>query len=84
MVGTCLRRLAFDSVMAVELNVERLVFEQIADLAVEYRTGARSLRGIFEELITPILFVVPDQPDIERVVVSSLFTDPVYVRKEPS
>ena len=65
----------------VELSVERLVFEQIADLAVEYRTGARSLRGIFEELITPILFAVPDDPAIRKVEVSSLYTEPRYIRE---
>ena len=65
----------------VELAVEPKVFEQIAELAVEYKTGARSLRGIFEELITPILYVVPDSPDVEKVVITSLFTDPTYVRK---
>jgi ATP-dependent Clp protease ATP-binding subunit ClpX len=66
----------------VELIVEPKVFEQIAELAVEYKTGARSLRGIFEELVTPIMFVVPDNPDIEKVVIASLFTDPTYVKKE--
>jgi ATP-dependent Clp protease ATP-binding subunit ClpX len=66
----------------VELTVEPKVFEQIAELAVEYKTGARSLRGIFEELITPILYVVPDNLDIEKVVIASLFTEPSYVRKE--
>ena len=55
------------------------MFEQIAELAIEYKTGARSLRGIFEELITPILYVVPDDPDIQKVVIASLFTDPIYV-----
>ena len=50
----------------VDLDVEPRVFEQIAELALEYKTGARSLRGIFEELITPVLYVVPDQPDIGR------------------
>ena len=50
----------------VELTVEPKVFEQIAEIAVEYKTGARSLRGIFEELITPVLYLVPDDPDIER------------------
>ncbi|HND79510.1 MAG TPA: AAA family ATPase, partial [Accumulibacter sp.] len=37
----------------VELRIARRVFEQIAEIAMEYKTGARSLRGIFEELITP-------------------------------
>ena len=41
----------------VELKVAARVFEQIAELAIEYKTGARSLRGIFEELLTPILYV---------------------------
>ena len=65
----------------VELAVAPRVFEQIAELALEYKTGARSLRGIFEELITPILYLVPDQPDIRKVTISSLFNEPVYVRK---
>lgn len=64
----------------VELAVERKVFEQIADIAIEYKAGARSLRGIFEELITPILYTVPDDPTIRRVEIDSLFTEPRYVR----
>jgi ATP-dependent Clp protease ATP-binding subunit ClpX len=65
----------------VTLAVERKVFEQIAELAIEYRTGARSLRGIFEELMTPILYEVTERTGIDRVEVSSLFNDPVYVPK---
>ena len=65
----------------VELVVEPRVFEQIAELAIEYKTGARSLRGLFEELITPILFVVPDHPEIQKVVISSLFSNPTITRK---
>ncbi len=65
----------------VELVVEARVFEQIAELAIEYKTGARSLRGLFEELITPILFVVPDHPEIQKVVISSLFSNPTITRK---
>ncbi len=64
----------------VELAVAPRVFEQIAELAMEYKTGARSLRGIFEELITPILYLIPDNPDIRKVTISSLFNEPVLVR----
>jgi ATP-dependent Clp protease ATP-binding subunit ClpX len=67
----------------VELCVLPAVFEQIAELAIEYKTGARSLRGIFEELIAPILFVVPDQPDIRKVTIGSLFSDAVIERGAP-
>ena len=64
----------------VELVVEHQAFEQIAEIAFEYRTGARSLRGIFEEMITPILYVVPDNPDIRKVVIASLFSEPSLIR----
>ena len=66
----------------VALTIDQRVFEQISELAIEYKTGARSLRGIFEELITPILYLLPDNPDISEVVLASLFSDPTYVRKE--
>jgi ATP-dependent Clp protease ATP-binding subunit ClpX len=68
----------------VELTVEPAVFEQIAELAAEYKTGARSLRGLFEELITPVLYVIPDDPRIEKVVISSIFAEPRVVRRERS
>ncbi len=63
----------------VELEIENTVFEQIAEIAFEYKTGARSLRGIFEEMITPILYEVPDHPEIRKVVIASLFTEPVLI-----
>jgi len=66
----------------VDLSVGQTVFEQIADIAVEYGTGARSLRGIFEELMTPILFRVPDDPSIRKVEISSLYTEPRYIREQ--
>jgi ATP-dependent Clp protease ATP-binding subunit ClpX len=65
----------------VELTIEPKVFEQIAEVAFEYKTGARSLRGIFEELITPILYVLPDDREIDKVTISSLFGNPMLARK---
>lgn len=64
----------------VELGVAPAVFEQIAELAFEYKTGARSLRGIFEEMITPILYLVPDHPEIRKVEIASLFEEARYIR----
>jgi len=65
----------------VELSITSKVFEQIADIAIEYQIGARALRGIFEELITPILFVIPDDPAIRKVEIDSLFTEPRFTRQ---
>ncbi|MBL0168725.1 MAG: ATP-dependent Clp protease ATP-binding subunit ClpX [Propionivibrio sp.] len=65
----------------VELSISPRVFEQISEIAIEYKTGARSLRGIFEELMTPVLYVVPDNPDIHRVEIISLFEEPRLIRQ---
>jgi len=62
----------------VALEVGGEVFEQIAELAIEYKVGARSLRGIFEEMITPVLYVAPDDKRIARVAIDSLFEPARY------
>jgi ATP-dependent Clp protease ATP-binding subunit ClpX len=45
----------------------------MAELAIEYKAGARSLRGIFEEMMTDVMYAVPDNPGIRRVAIRSLF-----------
>ncbi len=67
--------------IGVELVVEPKVFDQIAELAIEYKTGARSLRGLFEELISAVLYRIPDERDIERVRFASIFSEPVIERR---
>lgn len=57
----------------VALEIAPAVYRQIADLAIEYKAGARSLRGIFEEMMTDVLYQVPDNPAVKRVVFRSLF-----------
>jgi ATP-dependent Clp protease ATP-binding subunit ClpX len=63
----------------VELTIEAPVFEQIADLAFDYGVGARSLRGLFEQMLSPVLYVVPDRPEIRRVVIRSLFEEATLI-----
>ena len=72
------------AVDGVDLAVERRVFDEIADLAIEYKTGARSLRGLFEEMIAPALFIVPDDPSIKRVRYRSLYEEPEFERAAPA
>jgi len=64
----------------VELTCDPPVFEQIAELALQYKTGARSLRGLFEELVAPTLYVVPDDRSIRSVHFASMFAEPVIGR----
>lgn len=67
----------------VELRVDPVVFRQISELAIEYKAGARSLRGIFEELMTDIMYIVPDKPSIRQVIIRSLFERPEFVTVNP-
>lgn len=65
----------------VELIIAPRVFEQIAELAVEYKTGGRGLRGIFEELMMPVLYVIPDDHSIDKVEITSLFEEARFFRQ---
>ncbi|HVO89848.1 MAG TPA: ATP-dependent Clp protease ATP-binding subunit ClpX, partial [Casimicrobiaceae bacterium] len=63
----------------VELAIAPKVFEQLAELAIEFKAGARSLRGLFEELLAPVLYVIPDRRDIGKVSITSLFVSPALI-----
>jgi ATP-dependent Clp protease ATP-binding subunit ClpX len=63
----------------VELQVAPDVFRQIAELAIEYKAGARSLRGIFEEMMGDVLYAIPDRPEIRQVIINSLFEAPQFL-----
>jgi ATP-dependent Clp protease ATP-binding subunit ClpX len=42
----------------------------MAQKAIEYGTGARALRAIFEELMLDVMFEVPSQPKIKKVTIT--------------
>jgi ATP-dependent Clp protease ATP-binding subunit ClpX len=54
----------------VVLDFEPDALEAIADLAVLRQTGARGLRAIMEEVLGPIMFDVPSDDDVARVIVT--------------
>ena len=54
----------------VELDFDQDALEAIADLAVLRQTGARGLRAIMEEVLGPILFEVPSDDQVARVIVT--------------
>jgi ATP-dependent Clp protease ATP-binding subunit ClpX len=54
----------------VELEFEQDALEAIADLAVLRQTGARGLRAIMEEVLGPIMFDVPSDEQVGRVIVT--------------
>ena len=54
----------------VQLEFEVAALEEIADLASERQTGARGLRAILEEVLGPVMFDIPSNENIERVVIT--------------
>jgi ATP-dependent Clp protease ATP-binding subunit ClpX len=54
----------------VTLLVEHDALKAMAQKAIEYGTGARALRAIFEELMLDVMFEVPSQPKIKKVTIT--------------
>ena len=55
----------------VDLEFTSSAIDAIADLALERGTGARGLRAILEEVLLNVMYDVPSQEDVARVVISS-------------
>ncbi|MCU1436966.1 MAG: clpX [Naasia sp.] len=54
----------------VGLEFDKGALEAIADLAVLRQTGARGLRAILEEVLGPVMFEVPSDSTVGRVVIT--------------
>ncbi len=54
----------------VGLEFELASLEAVAQLAVERKTGARGLRAILEEVLGPVMFDVPSNSEITKVIVT--------------
>ena len=55
----------------VELEFEDEALGAIADRAIDMQIGARGLRSVMEKLMTDIMYTVPSDPSIEKVVVTA-------------
>ena len=54
----------------VELEFTDGALHAIARKAIERKTGARGLRSIMEELLTPLMFRVPTDYTIEKIIIT--------------
>lgn len=54
----------------VELVFEPAALEKIADITLERKTGARGLRSVFEKLLTPLMFSIPSDFLVEKIIVT--------------
>ena len=54
----------------VELEFEEEALRAIAELAEKRNTGARGLRAITEAIMTGLMYSLPDDPDLKKVVIT--------------
>ena len=69
----------------VQLEFEPDALGAIADKAIEMKIGARGLRSVMEQIMTGIMYKVPSDPSIEKVVVTAdcvrTGTEPMVIHK---
>jgi ATP-dependent Clp protease ATP-binding subunit ClpX len=63
---------AIDEVM---LEFEEEALERVADKAIERETGARGLRSILEECMLQLMYDIPSDPSVEKVIITKDFID---------
>lgn len=59
------------SMDGVKLEFEDEALRKIAELAIQKKTGARSLRSIIESAMQKVMFDVPDMTSAKKVVVTA-------------
>ena len=68
----------------VELEFEDEALARIADITIERKTGARGLRSVIEGILQNIMFEIPSDPTVEKVVITRDTVDggePIKVKK---
>ncbi|HIQ87377.1 MAG TPA: ATP-dependent Clp protease ATP-binding subunit ClpX [Candidatus Scatomorpha gallistercoris] len=69
----------------VELEFEPAALEAIADKAIAMKIGARGLRSVMEKVMTGIMYKVPSDPSIAKIVITTECvengTEPLVIHK---
>ena len=55
----------------VKLDFEPAALEAVADKAIAMKIGARGLRSVMEGVMTDIMYTVPSDPTVSRVVITA-------------
>ncbi|MFM2162056.1 MAG: hypothetical protein RLZZ383_1568, partial [Pseudomonadota bacterium] len=63
----------------VKLKFTDGALRRVAELALERKTGARGLRGILEDLLSDVMFDLPNRPEVRECIIS----DEVVARSAP-
>ncbi len=68
----------------VELNFEDEALREVAILAIKRKTGARGLRSIMEEIMTDIMYELPELDGYEVLITKDVVINgekPLYIKK---
>ncbi len=70
----------------VELEYEPAALEAIADKAIARKIGARGLRSVMESVMTDLMFTIPSDPGIAKVIITAACVNgeekPTIIRKD--
>ncbi|MBR3474650.1 MAG: ATP-dependent Clp protease ATP-binding subunit ClpX [Oscillospiraceae bacterium] len=70
----------------VELEYEPAALEAIADRAIERKIGARGLRSVMESVMTELMYEIPSDPTVEKVIITAACVkgeaEPTILRRE--
>ena len=55
----------------VELEFEPEALEAVADLTLEKKTGARGLRSIMEKTLIPVMYKIPSDSTVSKVIITA-------------
>lgn len=69
----------------VQLEVQPEALEAVAEKAIERQIGARGLRAVMEETMTKIMYAIPSDLSIQKVIITPECIhggDPTIVRNQ--
>jgi ATP-dependent Clp protease ATP-binding subunit ClpX len=58
------------SLEGVELEFEEDTLKEIAKMAIERKTGARGLRAIVENILLDLMYIIPSEKNVEKVIIT--------------
>ena len=71
----------------VDLVFENEAVEEIAQKALDRKTGARGLRAIFEEIMTNVMYDIPSRDDVDKCIIKKetvlQYVEPEILLLEP-
>ena len=66
----------------IELEFTDNAVDQIVEIAIEQKTGARGLRSIIEEVLNPVMYEIPSYENVSKVIIKDINTDAQIIYKE--